>query len=146
MYSIVMKNENIINNLHNMTKLPYELKNIIFEYDGRIKYKYKIKNSIDYHKYVNVIHKHDQRYNVIQPIIERKIQIMKDTDIYTKNRGFGFMFCFNKQPCMCLYYEYHMIPDYITNCWSNQSIFYIRYVNMKEARAVNNSDIITTVF
>ena len=146
MYSVVMKNENIINNLHIMTKLPYELKNIIFEYDGRIKYKYKIKNSIDYHKYVNVIHKHDQRYNVIQPIIERKIQIMKDTDIYTKNRGFGFMFCFNKQPCMCLYYEYHMIPDYITNCWSNQSIFYIRYVNMKEARAVNSSDIITTVF
>ena len=31
-------------------KLPYELKNIIFEYDGRIKYKYKQKNHIDYHK------------------------------------------------------------------------------------------------
>ena len=59
-----------MNNLHNMEKLPYELKNIIFEYDGRIKYKYKIKNSIDYHKYVNIIHKHDQRYNAIQPIID----------------------------------------------------------------------------
>jgi hypothetical protein len=64
-----MKNENI------MTKLPYELKNIIFDYYGRIKYKYKIKNNIDYHKYVNVIHKHDQRYYSIQPIIERKYRL-----------------------------------------------------------------------
>ena len=136
-----------MNNIYNLfKKLPYELKNIILEYDGRIKYKYKQKNSIDYHKYVNVIHKHDQRYYAIQPIIERKIQIMKETDIYPNNRGFGFMFCFIEQPCLCLYYEYHMIPDYINNCWSNQSIFYIRYVTMKEARAVNNSDIIETAF
>jgi len=31
----------IMNNTENLfEKLPYELKNIIFEYDGRIKYKY----------------------------------------------------------------------------------------------------------
>jgi hypothetical protein len=53
-------------------KLPYELVNIILEYDGRIKYKYKTKNSIDYHKYVNVIHKHDNRYSIITPIIDKK--------------------------------------------------------------------------
>ena len=55
-----------MNNRDNLfTKLPYELVNIILDYDGQIKYKYKTKNSIDYHKYVNVIHKHDERYNVI---------------------------------------------------------------------------------
>ena len=61
-------------------KLPYELVNIILEYDGRIKYKYKNKNSIDYHKFVNVIHKHDERYNIITPIIDKKQKIMKDTE------------------------------------------------------------------
>ena len=69
---------------YNSIKLPYELVNIILDYDGRLKYKYKTKNAIDYHKYVKVIHKHDQRYNLqgCKPIIEQKIQIMKDTDIY----------------------------------------------------------------
>jgi hypothetical protein len=71
---------------------------------------------------------------------------MKDTEIYPNNRGFNFMFCFTKQSCLCLYYEYYMIPDYNNNGWSNQSVFHIRYVNMKEARAVNISDIIETVF
>lgn len=33
-----------MNNRNNLfKKLPYELKNIIFEYDGRIKYKYNKK-------------------------------------------------------------------------------------------------------
>ena len=45
-------------------KLPYELVNIILDYDGRIKYKQK--NAIDYHKYVNVIHKYDERYNLLK--------------------------------------------------------------------------------
>ena len=53
-------------------KLPYELVNIILNYDGRIKYKYKPKNAIDYHKYVNIIHKHDPRYNIITPVIDKK--------------------------------------------------------------------------
>ena len=34
-------NETQVINENNTKKLPYELKNIIFEYDGRIKYKYK---------------------------------------------------------------------------------------------------------
>ena len=35
-----------MNNRDNLfTKLPYELVNIILDYDGRIKYKYKTKNS-----------------------------------------------------------------------------------------------------
>jgi len=60
------------NYLYNTKKLPYELVNIILEYDGRIKYKYKQKNTIDYHKFVNVIHKYDKRYNIITPVIDKK--------------------------------------------------------------------------
>ena len=118
-------------------KLPYELVNIILDYDGQIKYKYKTKNSIDYHKYVNVIHKHDERYNVITPIIGKKQKIMKETEISSNKLGFEFVVSFDKQPCMLLCYE------------NNKSItnnFFISYVNMKEARAIISSDIIRTIY
>jgi hypothetical protein len=118
-------------------KLPYELVNIILEYDGCTKYKYKIKNSIDYHKFVNVIHKHDDRYNIITPIIDKKIHIMKETEISSNKLGFEFVVYFDKQPCMRLCYE------------NNKSVpnkFYINYVNMKEARAYMISDIISTTY
>ena len=41
--------------------LPKELIDIILEYDGRIKYKKG--------KYVNIIHKNDIRYKIINKII-----------------------------------------------------------------------------
>jgi len=127
-----------MNNIDNLfTKLPYELKDYIFSYDGRIKYKYRIKNSIDYHKFVNVIHKRDERYNIIAPIINKKIHIMKETEISSNKLGFEFAFCFDKQPCMLLRYE---------NNRSIPNIFSISYVNMKEARAIMISDIIRTIY
>jgi hypothetical protein len=118
-------------------KLPFELLNIILNYDGRIKYKYKTKNSIDYHKYINVIHKHDKRYSIVSPIIAKKIQIMKETEISSDKSGFEFAFSFDKQPCMLLRYE---------NNKSVPNIFFISYVNMKEARAYMISDIIRTIY
>lgn len=120
-----------------MKKLPYELVNLICEYDGRIKYKYKIKNSIDYHKYVNVIHKHDERYNIITPIINKKQTILENAELSSNKSGFGFVFSFDKQPCMLLSYEYNMsIPNKFDIC----------YINMKEARAIISSDIISTTY
>ena len=44
--------------------IPKELINIILEFDGKIKYRKG--------EYVNIIHKHDNRYNIIEPLIFEK--------------------------------------------------------------------------
>jgi len=116
-------------------KLPYELINNILSYDGRIKYKYKIRNSIDYHKYVNVIHKHDERYNIITPIIDKKQQIMKDTATRPNDKGFYFEFAFDNQPNLMLCYDYN---------WSYDNDFEICYTDMKGSGHVFGSDQIRT--
>ena len=125
------------NYLYNTEKLPYELVNIILEYDGRIKYKYKDKNHIDYHKFVNVIHKNDQRYNVITPIIHKKQQIMKHTTISHNNTSFYFEFAFDKQPKIMLCYDY---------CWSDDNDFEICYTDMKGSGHIFGSDQIRTIY
>ena len=117
-------------------KLPYELVNLICEYDGRIKYKYKQKNSIDYHKFVNVIHKHDERYNIITPILDKKHKIMTDTETRPNDTGFYFEFAFDKQPKLSLCYDYN---------WSFENEFEICYTDMKGSGHVFGSDQIRTV-
>ena len=64
--------------------IPNEVLDIILEYDGRIKYK----NG----QYVNIIHKNDERYNSIKPLISKKLEIMKSIFIY--DSGFYFEFGF----------------------------------------------------
>ena len=139
-------NNNITNNITKNNKidklckkLPYELKNIIFEYDGRIEYRYKKKNAIDYHKFVNVIHKHDERYNVITPIIHKKQQIMTDTEKSPDpvNTSFYFEFDFDKQPKLSLCYDYN---------WSYNNVFEICYTDMKGSGHVLGSDQIRTIY
>ena len=97
-------------------KLPYEIVNIILEYDGRIKYKYKDKNAVDYHKYVNIIHKYDQRYNIITPIISKKHKIMMDIETSPVDTSFYFEFSFDNQPKLSLCYDYN---------WSYNNVFEI---------------------
>ena len=67
--------------------LPNDLIGIILEYDGRIKYKKG--------KYINIIHKHDTRYYMIQSIINKKIEIMKKIEIHNGRDGPGFYFEFS---------------------------------------------------
>ena len=125
-----------MNNRNNLfKKLPYELKNIIFEYDGRIKYKYKHKNAIDYHKFVNVIQKYDERYNIITPIIHKKQEIMKDTDTSPVDNRFYFEFAFENQPNLSLCYDYN---------WSYDNVFEICYTDMKGSGHILGSDQIRT--
>ena len=68
-----------------LTEVPEELIHIILSYDGRIKYKDG--------KYVNIIHKNDERYNIITPIISKKIKIMQK--IKFSESGFYFDSGFN---------------------------------------------------
>ena len=46
--------------------LPFDVLNLILEYDGRIKYLHKEQI------YINIISKNDYRYNIIETIINNK--------------------------------------------------------------------------
>ena len=78
--------------------LPKELLHIILEYDGRIKYRKGI--------YVNIIHKHDPRYNIIQKVINKKAEIMKGIQIENTTR-FYFEFSFDTDCAFGLCYDYN---------------------------------------
>lgn len=77
--------------------IPTELLDIILEYDGRIKYK----NG----KYVNIIHKNDERYNMIKPLIHKKMEIMNEME--TDGSGFYFEFGFDICNSVGLCYDYN---------------------------------------
>ena len=79
-----------------MNCLPTDVLHIILEYDGRIKYK----NG----KYVNVIHKNDDRYNIITPVITKKMGIMTTIDL--RGHKFYFEFGFDLDVRVGLCYDY----------------------------------------
>lgn len=88
-----------------MNYIPKELLNIILEYDGRIKYRKGY--------YVNIIHKLDYRYNIIESVIIKKLEIIKQTEISDniiinnyKFKKFYFDISFDKYKYMGLCYEY----------------------------------------
>jgi hypothetical protein len=77
--------------------IPNELLDIILEYDGRIKYKKG--------NYVNIIHKNDERYNIITQLISKKMEIMKRTEV--DGSGFYFEFGFDTCVNVGLCYDYN---------------------------------------
>ena len=77
--------------------IPTELLDIILAYDGRIKYKKG--------KYVNIIHKNDERYDIITPIVSKKIEIMKRAEIV--GTCFYFEFGFDTCKNVGLVYDYN---------------------------------------
>ena len=86
------------NPIHN---LPFDVLNIILQYDGRIKYLHKQRI------YVNIIHKNDYRYNILETKMKKKINVINNfkdirdnelkyyIDIYYKNDIMtkGLIFC-----------------------------------------------------
>ena len=61
--------------LNSISNLPFDVLNIILQYDGRIKYLHKK------HIYVNIISKNDYRYNIIETKIKNKINLIQNFNI-----------------------------------------------------------------
>lgn len=118
-------------------KLPHEIVNMILEYDGQIKYKYKDKNRIDYNKYVNIIHKNDPRYDIIKPVINKNLDIFNNIHTLMDNNRFYFEFSFNTEPMLNLCYDYN---------WSYDNVFEICYTNMKPSGHILGSEQIRTIY
>jgi len=76
--------------------IPKDILHIILEYDGRIKYK----NG----KYFNVIRQNDERYNIITPIISKKMVILNNIDL--RGSEFYFEFGFDIDSRIGLCYDY----------------------------------------
>ena len=108
-----------------LTEVPEELLHIILSYDGRIKYR----NG----KYVDIIHKNDERYNIITPIINKKIEILQNIEDFGEN-SFYFEFTFEKQPMLALCYYY------------DKNVFEICYTDMKESGHILGSNQIRTIY
>jgi hypothetical protein len=62
--------------------LNKDIVNYILEYYGRIKY--------DKGKYINVIHKYDERYKMLEPLITNKSIIMSYAERGVNKRDFYF--------------------------------------------------------
>jgi hypothetical protein len=80
------------------THFPIDIINIVLEYDGRIKYRRD--------EYVNILHKHDTRYNIITPLINKKIEIMKKITLANPS-SFYFEFGFDIDHGIGLCYDYN---------------------------------------
>ena len=110
-----------------LSYIPKELLHIILSYHGRIKYR----NG----KYVNIIHKNDERYHIIAPIITKKINIMENIEF--SETGFYFEFGFDMNKGTGLVYDYN---------FSYPSTFEICYYDMKESGHILGSNQIRTIY
>jgi len=92
----------------NISYIPKDILHIILEYDGRIKYK----NG----KYINIIPKNDERYNIITPLISKKIVIMKNIDLRGQEFYFEFGFDIDNRVGLCYDYGFNY-PNTFEICY-----------------------------
>lgn len=70
-----------------MIHIPNDVLNTILEYDGQIKYRKG--------QYINIIHKRDYRYHIIEKIIKKKYNILKNVIVDKNNNDFYYEFRFD---------------------------------------------------
>ena len=109
------------------SEIPEELLHIILLYDGRIKYRKG--------NYVNIIHKNDERYNIITPVVSKNIEIMKNIEL--SENGFYFEVDFDKYKGLGLVYDYN---------FSYPNKFEICYYDIKESGHILGSNQIRTIY
>ena len=85
--------------------IPKDLLHIILEYDGRIKYKKG--------NYINIIKKNDFRYNILNNIISKKLQIIRNTEIRGSTVYFDVRFenIKNRNQQMSICYDHYWPYD-----------------------------------
>lgn len=115
--SIVRPNSNI-RLFKKAPYLPFEMIDLIFSYDGRIRFR----NG----RFSNVIMSKDYRYDVIDPVICKKINILRNVGISDGGSSFYFEFGFDSLPAMGLCYDYH---------WSYSDKFEICYYDFRNPNA-----------
>jgi hypothetical protein len=94
--------------------LPFDIIHLILEYDGRIKYHHK--RDI----FVNIIHKRDLRYNMLTPIISKKIMIITEysKSKYYETSRFYFEVKFDIDNRVGLCYDYnYTYPNEFEICY-----------------------------
>jgi len=89
--------------------IPKELINIILKYDGRINYRKGI--------YVNIIHKYDSRLDIINPIIIKKLQIIKNMEIQAQRFYCEFGFDKDERIGLCFDYNWSFGDDVFEICY-----------------------------
>ena len=103
------------------SNIPNDLLDIILEYDGRIKYKHG--------KYVNIIHKNDERYDIIRPLMSKKIEVMKTMEL----SGSGFYFELGFNICTSTYNNVGLVYDFN---FSYTNKFEICYYDMRNGNTI----------
>jgi hypothetical protein len=91
-----------------MYNIPKELLHVILDYDGRIKYRKG--------EYVDIIHKNDERYIMITPILNKKIKILKIAEVCEDGFYFEFGFDINSNVGLCYDYNFSF-PDKFEICY-----------------------------
>ena len=71
------------------------------DYDGKINYR----NG----KYINALDVTDERYDIIRPILIKKMEIMKIIELDTVNKDSIFELSFNMSKNVSLVYDYNFV-------------------------------------